>query len=224
MATEVENPSKIVEDALLRRLNMVGDWLRYAETKNGLLLTLLLASIAGLHNYGKDVSGDRDIVISIAIWVMLSSVLYLVFSFVPEESVVRRTIWNRRLFGTKPKKSGNLEDYRAFETYDPGQLAREISDLYGVQAEPTKIHLDLAETYRGLPGQCTKGRRIQLHPLPGVRWVGIRSGSCIRPAYLRYPCGGALARTTPTLIEALQHDAAQRFRPVLGKYIEAAAQ
>ena len=47
-----------LETALVRRLNQVNDWLKFAEAKNGLVLALGLAGLAAIASI---LSSDRDL-------------------------------------------------------------------------------------------------------------------------------------------------------------------
>ena len=72
-----------MEDKLCELLNQVNSWLKYAETKNGVLLTLLSAGIwASLRIDQSFIDSYGDLIIMFRV-ITLFSILWLISSFIP---------------------------------------------------------------------------------------------------------------------------------------------
>jgi hypothetical protein len=132
-----------LETALVRRLNQVNDWLKFAEAKNGLVLALGLAGLAAIASI---LSSDRDLY-GPAVWAMSSGfVVFSVVALLALASFIPRTdlpgILKASLGEVEP--GSNLDFYGDLRNFTSEELSDTLSTHYRMSGLKRKIHKDLA--------------------------------------------------------------------------------
>ncbi len=127
-----------VERALIRRLNNVNDWLKFAETKNAGLLAFsgaVLVAIAGYVGSEDDIPERISLVLVIAAGALMAAAIIALASFLP--------ILNPRKPRSRaaPHTEDNLEYFGHLLKHSAKTLTEEIARLYAA-ADPTLASKD----------------------------------------------------------------------------------
>jgi hypothetical protein len=138
-------PSERLENALVRRLNAVNEWLRFAEAKNGAFLAIELAAmgvlVAVLVSDNVDLTGEQALVVGVLLVVLILSSVFLVLSFLPQTKLPNVL----RMKKTIPKDDDNLDYFDHLKNYDSPALVAKLVAIYeednGVIDSKVALHL-----------------------------------------------------------------------------------
>jgi hypothetical protein len=149
LASERQEAARRVDDRLLTMLQMVNEWLQFAEAKNTGIVALDALGLTGILTY---LASGLEIP-SPLVAGMLATSLFLVLSlgasllsFLPQDNL-HRIVVKTTLRGSKPRRH-NLYFYRDLAAYEPEQLAatvaREYEHIPDYDAAHHRSHVDLA--------------------------------------------------------------------------------
>jgi hypothetical protein len=136
-----------VDDRLLTMLQMVNEWLHFAEAKNTGIVALDALVITAILTY---VAGSEDRPALLMTGMFLTSLLILLslgaslLSFLPQDNL-RRMVTKTTHRGSQPH---NLYFFRDLAAYEPEQLAtavaREYENIPDYNPDEHRGHIDLA--------------------------------------------------------------------------------
>lgn len=116
-----------IERALIRRLDNVNGWLKFAETKNAGLLAFsgaILVAIAGYVGSADDIPARIELVLIIAAGTLMATAVVALASFLPILNP------SRARAGMAPDPQDNLEYFGHLLKHDAKTLTEEIARLY----------------------------------------------------------------------------------------------
>jgi hypothetical protein len=143
-----DNQREALEATLLRRLDSVNQWLKYGEAKNGILLTLCIAGLAGIASYvsAKDpINKQIEDLLVVGAGTLVAVSLPVLASFFPilNPTGALASLW------AHPSESDNLEYFGHLRKYDGASLVAKIAERYfagaGDEARGDLVLLDLAD-------------------------------------------------------------------------------
>jgi len=156
-------PRSEVEEHLLRLLQMVNDWLRFAETKNAGLLALSGLSLTALVQFVGNYShycafSTVSLTISGALW--FSATLLTAISFLPQTDALN--ISSR--LSSEPDDSDNLYFFGHLAKLEPEGLLASLGLTRQTEGPRLRLELNLAE-------QVINNSRITNDKLGAFKWA-----------------------------------------------------
>lgn len=152
-----------LETTLLKMLDLVNDWLKFAEAKNGGVVGLAGAAIALLLNFAHEATTGEDALPDVALVLIIASGVCLVGSaLIGVASFFPRTNLSRVLTGQlgEPAANDNLYYFGHIAKYGERHLAEAVSRRY-LELKNSAV----GENHQAIAAQAVSNARITLQKL-----------------------------------------------------------